>query len=90
MVVSARFSGHKFVVDLPRKTGPDFVREIWHNLEPKPGGGYESEAVTAEKIIGMLREADVALAQGRKVGEICRKLEVLEQSYSRWRRESAG
>jgi len=36
---------------------------------------------TTEKIIGMLREADVALAQGMKVGEICRKLEVSEQSY---------
>ena len=32
-----------------------------------------------EKIIGMLREADVALAQGMKVGEICRNLGVSEQ-----------
>jgi transposase-like protein len=38
----------------------------------------------------MLREADVALAQGMKVGEICRKLEVSEQSYYRWRREYGG
>ena len=45
---------------------------------------------TTEKIIGMLREADVALAQGMKVGEICRKLEVSEQSYYRWRREYGG
>jgi hypothetical protein len=29
----------------PPKTGPDFVREIWHNLRPKLGGGYEPEAV---------------------------------------------
>ena len=35
---------------------------------------------TTEKIIGMLREADVALAQGMKVGEICRKLGVSEQN----------
>ena len=35
---------------------------------------------TTEKIIRMLREAEVALAQGMKVGEICRKLEVSEQS----------
>ena len=34
---------------------------------------------TTEKIIGMLREADVALAQGGKVGEICRNLGVSEQ-----------
>jgi putative transposase len=45
---------------------------------------------TTEKIIGMLQEAGVALAQGMKVGEICRKLEVSEQSYYRWRREYGG
>ena len=33
------------VLTCPPKTGPDFVREIWHNLRPKSGGGYESEAV---------------------------------------------
>ena len=45
---------------------------------------------TTEKIIEMLREAEVALAPGMKVGEICRKLEVSEQSYDRWRREYGG
>jgi len=35
---------------------------------------------TTLKNIGMLREAEVALAQGMKVGEIYRKLEVSEQS----------
>ena len=29
----------------PPKTGPAFVREIWHNLRPKSGGGFWSEAV---------------------------------------------
>ena len=37
---------HQFVyLTCPPKTGPDFVREIWHNLGPTSGGGYESEAV---------------------------------------------
>ena len=36
---------HRLRVTCPPKTGPDFVREIWHNLRPKSGGGYESEAV---------------------------------------------
>ena len=45
---------------------------------------------TTEEIIGMPREADVALAQGMKVGEICRNLGVSEQSYYRWRREHGG
>ena len=35
---------------------------------------------TAEKIIGMLREAEVVLAQGKKVEEVCRSLWVSEQS----------
>ncbi len=43
-----------------------------------------------EKIIGMLREAEVALAQGITVGEICRKLSVSEQSYYRWRKQYGG
>ncbi len=45
---------------------------------------------TTEKIIGMLREAEVWLAQGKKVGEVCRSLGVSEQSYYRWRREYGG
>ena len=45
---------------------------------------------TAEKVIGMLRESEVALAQGKKVGEVCRSLGISEQSYYRWRREYGG
>ena len=43
-----------------------------------------------EKIIGMLREAEVALAQGMTVGAICRQLSVSEQSYYRWRKQYGG
>jgi DNA-binding NarL/FixJ family response regulator len=35
---------------------------------------------TTEKIIEMLREAEVALAQGMTVGEICRQLGVSVQN----------
>ncbi len=45
---------------------------------------------TAEKIIGMLREAEVGLAQGKKIGEVCRSLGISEQSYFRWRRDYGG
>ena len=38
-----------------------------------------------EQIIGMLREAEVRLSQGAKVGEVCRHLGVSEQSFYRWR-----
>jgi len=45
---------------------------------------------TTEQIIGMLREAEVLLSQGRSTGEICRHLGVLEQSHYRWRKEYGG
>ena len=45
---------------------------------------------TAEKITGILREPEVALAQGKKVGEVCRGLGVSEQSCYRWHREYGG
>ncbi len=45
---------------------------------------------TPEQIIGMLREAEVRLAEGEKMGAICRELGISEQSYYRWRREYGG
>jgi putative transposase len=45
---------------------------------------------TAEQIIGLLRQAEVELAQGRSVGEICRGLGISEASYYRWRSEYGG
>jgi putative transposase len=41
---------------------------------------------TPEQAIGMLREAEVRLSQGEKIGKICRGLGISEQSYYRWRR----
>ncbi len=43
-----------------------------------------------EQIIGHLREAEVLVAQGQTVGEVCRGIGVSEQSYYRWRREYGG
>ena len=43
-----------------------------------------------EKIIGLLREAEVALAQGLTIGAICRQLSISEQSYYRWRKQYGG
>jgi len=42
--------------------------------------GMSRKRFTAEKIIGMLREAEVALAQGKKIGEVCRSLGISEQN----------
>ena len=43
-----------------------------------------------EKIIGILREAEVALAQGMTVGQICRQLSISEQTYYTWRKQYGG
>ena len=54
------------------------------------GAGMASKRYTAEKIVGKLREAEVALAQGQKLGAVVRKLGVSEQTCYRWRREYGG
>ncbi len=41
-----------------------------------------------EKIISMLREAEVRLSQGSTVGQACRQLEISEQY--RWRKQYGG
>lgn len=43
-----------------------------------------------EQIIGKLREAEVLLGQGQTVQEICRSLNISEQTYYRWRKEYGG
>ena len=45
---------------------------------------------TPEQIIGKLREAEVALAQGQTVIQVCRTLGIAEQTFYRWRREYGG
>ena len=44
----------------------------------------------AEQIIPKLREAKVKLARGLKVPQVCKKLEVTEQTYYRWRKKYGG
>jgi putative transposase len=45
---------------------------------------------TPEQIIGKLREAEVLLAQGQTVAQVCKGLGVSEQSFYRWRAEYGG
>jgi putative transposase len=45
---------------------------------------------TTKQIIGILREADVNLSQGKSVEQLCRELGITEQSYYRWRKEYGG
>jgi putative transposase len=45
---------------------------------------------TPEQIINKLREAEVLLSQGTTLAVVCKKLEVSEQTYYRWRKEFGG
>ena len=45
---------------------------------------------TVDQIIGKLRRADVLLGKDVKVPEICKELEITEQTYYRWRQKYGG
>ena len=43
-----------------------------------------------EQIITKLREAEVLLAEGHKVPEVCRRLGISDKTYYRWKKEYGG
>jgi putative transposase len=45
---------------------------------------------TPEQIVRKLREADRMLAEGAQVPDLCKALEVSEQTYHRWRAQYGG
>ena len=45
---------------------------------------------TPEQIVSKLRQADVELGKGLTVKEVCRKIEISEQTYYRWRQKYGG
>ena len=45
---------------------------------------------TPEQVIAKLREAEVKLAKGTAVGQVCKDLGVTEPTYYRWRTEYGG
>ena len=44
----------------------------------------------AEQIIQHLREAEVLLAQGKTIAQVCKKIGITDQTYYRWRKEYGG
>ena len=43
-----------------------------------------------DQIVAKLRKADVELGKGKKVPEVCKLLEITEQTYYRWRQKYGG
>ena len=42
------------------------------------------------QIVAKLRQADVLIGQGKTVAELCKELEISEQTYYRWRQKYGG
>jgi putative transposase len=42
------------------------------------------------QIVAKLREADILIGQGKTVPDVCREIEVSQQTYYRWRQKYGG
>ena len=45
---------------------------------------------TGQQIVAKLRQADVLIGKGKSIPEVCREIEVSEQTYYRWRQKYGG
>ncbi len=45
---------------------------------------------SVDQIISKLRRADVELGKGKKIPDVCKIIEVSEQTYYRWRQKYGG
>ena len=48
------------------------------------------KSFTSEQIIGILRQAEILISQGLCIEAMCKKLEISNQTYYRWRKEYGG
>jgi transposase-like protein len=49
-----------------------------------------AKQLSGTEIVGKLRQADVLLAQGKNVPEVCREIGISQQTYYRWRNKYGG
>jgi transposase-like protein len=45
---------------------------------------------TGTQIVAKLRQADILVGQGKTIPEVCKEIEVSEQTYYRWRQKYGG
>jgi transposase-like protein len=45
---------------------------------------------SAEQVVNLLRQIEVAIANGKTTSLACKEVEITEQTYYRWRREYGG
>ena len=87
---SADEAKHPDDADLPPLTesGCRVINFGIQDLEEE--GKMPGKRFGAEQIIPKLREAEVDLAKGLTVAQVCKKIGVTEQTYYRWRKEYGG
>ncbi len=80
---------HSLLCALLVRRPPAFRMDILNRT--KDGGQtMSSRKHSTEQIIRKRREAEVELAKGRSVREVCKHLGVTDQTYYRWRKEYGG
>ena len=42
---------------------------------------------SAEQVVNLLRQVEVGVANGKTLPQACKEVEIVEQTYYRWRRE---
>jgi len=45
---------------------------------------------SAEQVVNLLRQIEVAVANGKTTPQACKEAGIVEQTYSRWRKEYGG
>lgn len=45
---------------------------------------------STEQIVSKLRQAEVLMGQGKKLGEVCRQIGITEHTFYRWKRIYGG
>jgi putative transposase len=60
------------------------------DCDPKKGGLMPKKPNSPEVIINKLRQAEIMLHQGTTVAEVCRKIEVSDVTFYRWRKQYGG
>jgi putative transposase len=60
------------------------------NWDEKGLGMARGKKHSAEQIVNLLRQIEVAIANGKTTAQGCKEAEITEQTYYRWRKEFGG
>jgi transposase-like protein len=81
---------HVEILTSSPKLVPAAVRESFRAAGPERFSQMSQKRHSVDQIIAKLRRADVLLGKDTKVPEICKQLEIAEQTYYRWRQKYGG